>query len=80
MGFKERLEKNILKMEKRISKEEFRLEKLTEKYKAKHITKAKYNIEKSKIEERIKNIKHRINALKGLAVKELHERKEKENK
>ena len=54
MGFIERLERNIAKLEKRIEKEQMRIEHLRQKCESKKITKAKFNIEKRKIEERIK--------------------------
>jgi chromosome segregation ATPase len=80
MGLISRLEKNIAKLEKRIEKEKLKITKLEEKFKSKKITKAKYTIEKRKIEETIKNIKNRIGALKGMSVKEKHVIEEKENK
>jgi hypothetical protein len=80
MGFKERLEKNIAKLEKRVEKEEKRIEHLHEKYNSKKITKAKFNIEKRKIDEKIRMMKRRISDLHGWTVKEKHHQEEKQKK
>jgi len=77
MGFKERLEKSIAKLEKKIKKEEMRIEHLHDKYNSKKITKAKYNIEKRKIEDRIRTMKRRTSDLHGWTVKEKHHQEEK---
>ena len=59
MGFLERIEKNITKLEKRIAKEETKIAQLEEKFQSKKITKAKLNIEKRKIYDKIKSMKAR---------------------
>jgi len=80
MGFKERLERNIAKLEKRIEKEEIRIEHLEDKYKNKKITKAKFNIEKRKIEDKIRTMRRRMSDLHGWTVKEKHHIEEKAEK
>jgi len=80
MSFLERNEKNIQKVEKRIEKEEGKIISLQEKYQAKKITKAKFNIEKRKIEEKIKMMRARIQQLHGLGVKERKHIEEKAKK
>lgn len=80
MGFKERLERNIAKKEKHIEIEELRIVRLKEKYDVKKITKAKYNIEKRKIDEKIRTLKRRIRDLQGWTVKEKHHQEEKAEK
>ncbi len=77
MGFRERLDKNIVKLEKRIEKEEIRIEHLQDKYKNKKITKAKFNIEKRKIDDKIRTMKRRMSDLHGWTVKEKHHLEEK---
>ena len=77
MGFRERLDKNIAKLEKRIKKEEIRIEQLHDKYKNKKITKAKFNIEKRKIDDKIRTMKRRMSDLHGWTVKEKHHQDEK---
>ena len=77
MGFKERLEKNIAKIEKRIKKEEIKIEHLQEKLNSKKITKAKFNIEKRKIDDKIRIMKRRTSDLHGWTVKEKHHQDEK---
>ena len=44
MGFLDRIDKNIAKLEKRIEKEEEKIAQLEEKHTSKKITKAKMNI------------------------------------
>ena len=80
MSFLTRLDKNIKKMEKRIENEESKIQKLDEKYNDKKITKAKFNIEKRKIHDKIKSLRARHQTLKGLVVKEIHHHEEKEKK
>ena len=77
MGFLERLEKNIAKLEKRIEKEELKIVQLQEKFENKKITKAKLNIERRKIYDRIKAIRSRVQTLKGITVKEKQHLEEK---
>ena len=70
MGFLERINKNIAKLEKRIAKEETKIAQLEEKFQSKKITKAKLNIEKGKIYDKTKSMKARVQTLKGFTVKE----------
>ena len=83
MGFLERLDKNIAKLEKRIEKEEMKIAHLEGKFNSKKITKAKLNIEKRKIYDRIKAMRSRVQTLKGITVKEkqhIEERAEEKEK
>jgi len=77
MSFLERVDKNIAKLEKRIEKEEMHIVQLDEKFTAKKISKAKLNIEKRKIHDKIKAMRSRIQTLKGIAVKEKQHIEEK---
>ncbi len=84
MGFIERLEKNIAKLEKRIEKEQMNITDLQEKCDAKKITKAEFNIKKKQHETKIRAIGSRMRVLQGGLTKEkkhIEEReKEKEEK
>jgi two-component system chemotaxis sensor kinase CheA len=51
MGFIERMEKNIAKLEKRIQKEEMGIARLAEKSESKKITKADFTLKKRVIEK-----------------------------
>lgn len=77
MAFLDRLNKNISKLENRIEKEEMKIVQLQEKYESKKITKAKMNIEKRKIYDKIKAMRARVQTLKGLTVKEKQHIEEK---
>jgi len=77
MTFIGRLERNIAKLEKRIEKEQIRIGRLKEKCDSKKITKAKFNIEKRKIEEKIKAMNSRIRVLQGGVTKEKRHIEEK---
>lgn len=77
MGFIERLERNIIKLEKRIEKEEIRITQLETKCESKKITKADYNIKKRQHEERIHGMNARIRTLKGGIVREKTHQEEK---
>ena len=78
MGFIERVDKNISKLGKRISKEESKIAILNKKFEEKKITKAKLNLEHNKINEKIKALKTRIQTLKGIIVKEKQHQEKKE--
>ena len=80
MGFLERNEKNIKKVEKQIEKEEKKIHSLHEKFQAKKVNKAKFNIERRKVEEKIKLMRSRIQKLHGLGVKERKHQEEKAKK
>lgn len=84
MGFIERLERNIAKLEKRIERQQMKIDQLTKKYENKKMTKADYNIKKTQIEARIHAMGSRIRVLQGGITKEkkhLEEKaKEKEEK
>ena len=77
MGFKERLERNIAKLEKRIEKEEIRITNLQLKCDSRKITKADFTIKKKLIEERINGMKSRIRILQGGIVREKQHQEEK---
>jgi len=77
MGFIERLEKNVAKLEKRIQKEEMRIARLAEKCESKKITKADFTIKKRVIEERINGMKSRMRVLQGGMVREKQHQEEK---
>ena len=77
MAFLDRLNKNIAKLEKQIEKEEAKIAQLHEKFESKKITKAKMNIEKRKIYDKIKAMKARVQTLKGLTVREKQHLEEK---
>jgi two-component system chemotaxis sensor kinase CheA len=70
MGFIERMEKNIAKLQKRIEKEQMRITHLAEKCESKKITKADFNIKKRIIEERMNGMKSRMRVLQGGIVRE----------
>ena len=84
MGFIDRLEKNIAKLEKRIEKEKTKIVDLQEKCDAKRVTKAEFNIKKKHHETRIRAMDSRMRILQGGLAKEkkhIEERaKEKEEK
>jgi hypothetical protein len=77
MGFIERMEKSIAKLEKRIEKEEMRIARLTEKCESKKITKADFTIKKRIIEERMNGMKSRMRVLQGGIVREKQHQEEK---
>ena len=77
MGFIERLERNIAKLEKRIEREEHKIQNLREKCEQKKITKADFNIKKRHIDERINAMKSRIRVLQGGMTKEKRHQEEK---
>lgn len=77
MGFIERLEKNIARLEKKIEKEQMRIEHLHEKCESKKITKADFNIKKMQIEGKIHAMNSRIRVLQGGMTKEKKHQEEK---
>jgi two-component system, chemotaxis family, sensor kinase CheA len=77
MGFIERMEKNILKLEKRIQKEEMGIARLAEKCESKKITKADFTLKKRVIEERMNGMKSRMRVLQGGIVREKQHQEEK---
>jgi hypothetical protein len=77
MGFIERLEKNIAKLEKRIEKEQMKITQLTERCESKKITKAEHNIKKRQVEEKIHAMNARIRVLQGGIVREKQHQEEK---
>jgi len=77
MGFIERLQKNIAKLEKRIEKEQMGIFNLQQKCDNKKITKAEFTIKKRAIEERINGMKSRIRVLQGGMVREKQHQEEK---
>ncbi len=80
MGFLQRLERNIHKLEKRIEKEQIRISQLQQRFELKKITKADLTIKKRHHEDRIKALQSRIQTLKGMTVKEKQHQEEKEKK
>ncbi len=81
MGFIERLEKNIAKLERRIEKEEMRITDLQLKCDSRKITKADFTIKRKLVEERINGMKSRIRILQGGMVREKqHQEKKAEEK
>lgn len=77
MGFIERLERNIAKLEKRIGKEQIKIEHLRENCESKKITKAEFNIKKMRIEAKIHSMNSRIRVLQGGMTKEKKHQDEK---
>ena len=77
MGFIDRLERNIAKLEKKIEKEEMRIAQLQMKCESKKITKADFCIKKRQHEERIHGMNARIRTLKGGIVREKQHQEEK---
>ena len=75
-----RLERQIGKLEDRIRKSEDRIRELREKYEAKKITKAEFNIKKRKYEELIHGLNARIRILKGGIAREKRKEEEKRKK
>ncbi len=80
MSFIDRLERNIAKREKTIEKENEKLIDLKNKLDSNELTRAKYNIKKGKIENRIRTIDARIRTLKGMIIKERKHIEEKKKK
>lgn len=70
MGFIQRLEKNISKLEKRIEKERVRVSELEAKCDNKKITRAGLSIKKRQCDERIHAMNSRIRVLQGGIVRE----------
>lgn len=77
MGFMERLEKNIARLEKKIEKEQIRIEQLKEKCESKRITKANFNIKKKQIEGKMHAMNSRIRVLQGGMTREKKHQEEK---
>jgi len=86
MSFEKRLEKSIAKKEKAIEKEKDRIVTIKEKLDSGKITRAKYNIEKKKVEAKIREMSSRMRVVQGLLAKEkrhqieLEEEKKKKEK
>ncbi|KYK20421.1 hypothetical protein AYK25_08890 [Thermoplasmatales archaeon SM1-50] len=70
MGFIDRLEKNIVKLEKKKEKEQTRIAQLEAKCENKKITKAEFNLKKRHHDERIHAYSARIRVLQGGIVRE----------
>jgi hypothetical protein len=77
MSFINRLEKNIIKKEKAIEKEKLNLSDLKDKLDSNELTRAKYNLKKSKIENKIRIMNSRMRTLKGMMIKEKKHLEEK---
>lgn len=80
MGFLERIDRNMKKIEKQIEKEEQKKATLDQKLSDKSITKAKHNIDQRKIDQKIRAMKKRIRDLQGMALKEKKHIEEKQKK
>ena len=81
MSFLKRLEKKIDVKEKQIEKQRHEIDNIKEKFDSGKITRAKYNIKKNKIEEKIKTLNARMRVLQGLHTKERrHQEKVAEKK
>jgi hypothetical protein len=70
MGFIERLEKNIAKLEKKIEKEQLKIAALNERCEHKKITKAEFNLKRRHHDEHIHAFSARIRVLQGGIVRE----------
>lgn len=77
MGFIDRLEKNITKLEKKIEKEEMRIAQLEAKCEGKKITKAEFCLKKRHHDERVHAYSARIRVLQGGIVREKQHIEEK---
>ena len=77
MGFIERMEKNIAKLEKRIEKEQMKITQLNARCESKKITKADFSIKKRQHDERIHAMSARIRVLQGGIVREKQHQEEK---
>jgi hypothetical protein len=77
MGFIERLEKNIAKLEKKIEKEQLKIAALNERCESKKITKAEFNLKKRHHDEHIHAFSSRIRVLQGGIVREKQHIEEK---
>jgi cellulose biosynthesis protein BcsQ len=77
MGFIERLEKQIAKLEKRIEKEQVKLAQLGTRCDSKKITKADFSIRKRQHDEKIHAMNARIRVLQGGIVREKAHQEEK---
>lgn len=83
MGFIQRLERNIAKLEKRIQKEGEKIASLQQKYESHKITPAEFNLKKRKIDDHIRDLNSRLRVLQGGIAKEKRleeERKEEKKK
>jgi chromosome segregation ATPase len=78
MGFIERLERNIAKLEKKIEKEEQKIAQLEAKCDGKKITKAEFNIKRKRHDDQIHAWSSRIRVLQGGIVREKQHIEEKE--
>ena len=83
MGFIERLEKNITKLETKLEKEQMKIAQLEAKCEGKKITKAEFCLKKRPHDERIHAMSSRIRVLQGGIVREkqhIEERAEEKEK
>jgi hypothetical protein len=83
MGFIERLEKNITKLETKIEKEQMKIAQLEAKCESKKITKAEFFLKKRHHDEHIHAMSARIRVLQGGIVREkqhIEERAEEKEK
>ena len=76
MSFLKRLEKKIDVKEKQIEKQRHEIDNIKEKFDSGKITRAKYNIKKNKIEEKIKTLNARMRVLQGGMAREKRHQEE----
>ena len=77
MGFIERLERNIAKLEKKIEKEKEKIAQLEAKCESKKITKAEFNIKRKRHDDQVHAWSARIRVLQGGIVREKQHIEEK---
>jgi len=77
MGFIERLERNIAKLEKSIEKEQLKIEHLHEKCESHKITKGEFSIKKRRHDEKIHSMNSRLRVLQGGITKEKRREEER---
>jgi hypothetical protein len=77
MGFIERLERNIAKLEKKMEKEQIKIDQLEAKCESKKITKAEFNIKRKRHDDQIHAWSARIRVLQGGIVREKQHIEEK---
>jgi hypothetical protein len=76
MSFEKRLERTIAKKQQQIEKEQRKIEALKEKLDRGKITRAAYNIKKSKIESGIRTLNSRMRVLQGGLTREKRHQEE----
>lgn len=77
MGFIERLEKNIIKLQKKMEKEQMKIAQLEAKSESKKITKAEFVLKKRPHDEHVHAMSARIRVLQGGIVREKQAQEDK---